>query len=100
LKKQTAPSAIFIYYIKYFSSPGCLTESVFLYCGLVDASNAGGVYGLKEEGEDIHVFTATPEETYQMIEDGRIINSMTMLAVQWFQLNGNKLRNIWLGEGS
>ena len=85
---------------KYFSSPGCLTETVFLYCGRVDASNAGGFYGLKEEGEDIRVFTATPEETYQMIEDGRIINSMTMLAVQWFQLNGNKLRNIWLGESA
>jgi ADP-ribose pyrophosphatase len=85
---------------KYFSSPGCLTETVFLYCGRVDASNAGGIYGLKEEGEDIRVFTATPEETYQMLKDGRIINSMTMLAVQWFQLNGDKLRHIWLGEGA
>jgi ADP-ribose pyrophosphatase len=85
---------------KYFSSPGCLTETVFLYCGRIDASNAGGVYGLKEEGEDIHVFTATPEEAYQMLEDGRINNSMTMLAIQWFQLNGDKLRYIWLGKGA
>ena len=83
---------------KYFSSPGCLTESVFLFCGRVDATNSGGIYGLKEEGEDIHVFTASPEETYQMIENGRISNSMTMLAVQWFQLNGDKLRNIWLSR--
>jgi len=87
----------FIY--KYFSSPGCLTESIFLYCGRVDASNASGIYGLREEGEDIRVFTATPEETYQMLDDGRIVNSMTMLIVQWFQLNGDKLRHIWLGEG-
>jgi ADP-ribose pyrophosphatase len=85
---------------KYFSSPGCLTETVFLYCGRVDASNSGGVYGLIEEGENIHVFTASPEETYQMLEDGLINNSMTMLAVQWFQLNGDKLRYIWLGKGA
>ena len=85
---------------KYFSSPGCLTETVFLYCGRIDASNAGGYFGLKEEGEDIRAFTATPEETYQMLEDGRIMNSMTMLAVQWFQMNGDKLRDLWLGEGT
>jgi len=85
---------------KYFSSPGCLTETVFLYCGRVNATKAGGNFGLKEEGEDIRVFTATPEETYQMVEDGRIMNSMTMLAVQWFQMNGDRLRDLWLGEGA
>ena len=82
----------------YFSSPGCLTESVFLFCGRVDASKAGGIFGLKHEHEDIRVFTATPEETYLMLQSGRINNSMTMLAVQWFQLNRDKLRHIWLGE--
>ncbi len=84
----------------YFSSPGCLTESVFLFCGRVDASNVGGIYGLKHEHEDIRVFTATPDETYQMLEQGRINNAMTMLAVQWFQLNRDKLRHIWLGESA
>lgn len=84
----------------YFSSPGCLTESVFLFLGRVDASKAGGVHGLKHEHEDIRVFTASPEETYQMLEDGRIVNSMTMIAVQWFQLNRDKLRHKWLGNGA
>jgi ADP-ribose pyrophosphatase len=46
---------------------------------------------LKEEGENIRVFTASPEETYQMLEDGLIDNSMTTLAVQWLRLNGEKL---------
>ncbi|MBL6933552.1 MAG: NUDIX domain-containing protein [Rhodospirillales bacterium] len=83
---------------QYISSPGCMTETVFLFCGRVDASNAGGVFGLEEEGEDIRVFTATPEEAFEMLENGRIVNSMTILAVQWFQLNRNKLRHIWLGN--
>lgn len=82
----------------YFSSPGCITESVFLYLGRVDASNAGGVFGLKHEHEDIRVFTASPEETYEMLDNGRIANSMTMLAVQWFQLNRDKIRHKWLGN--
>lgn len=77
-----------------------MTESVFLFCGRVDASKAGGIFGLKEEGEDIRVFTATPEETYEMLEQGRIANAVTMLAVQWFQLNRDKLRHIWLGEAA
>jgi ADP-ribose pyrophosphatase len=85
---------------QFFPSPGCMTESVFLFCGRVDASKAGGIFGLKEEGEDIRVFTATPEETYEMLEQGRIANAVTMLAVQWFQLNRDKLRHIWLGEAA
>jgi hypothetical protein len=35
-----------------------------------------------------------------MLDEGHIVNSMTMLVVQWFQLNGDKLRHIWLGEGA
>ena len=53
-------------------------------------------FGLKEEGEDIRAFTASPSETYQMLENGLITNSMTILALQWFQLNGDNLRHIWL----
>ncbi len=79
----------------YFSSPGCLTESVFLFCGKVDATNAGGVFGLKHEHENIRVFTASPDETFAMLEQGRIVNSMTIMAVQWFQLHGSKLRQKW-----
>ena len=37
----------------YLVTPGGSTESMFVYCGRVDASNAGGVHGLEEEGEDI-----------------------------------------------
>ena len=88
----------FIY--KYFSSPGCLTETVFLYCGKIDATNTGGTFGLKEEGEDIRVFTASPSEIYRMLENGQITNSMTILALQWFQLNGDNLRHMWLNNDS
>lgn len=80
----------------YYSSPGCLSESVFLFCGRVDAANAGGIHGLDVEHEDIRVFTATPEQAWQWLQTGRINNAMTMLALQWFRLNHDSLRRQWL----
>jgi len=80
----------------YFSSPGCMSESVFLFCGRVDAEGAGGVFGLAHEHEDIRVFTATPEEAFAMVDDGRITNSMTMIALLWFRLNRDMVRKKWL----
>ena len=80
----------------YYSSPGCLSESVFLFCGRVDASNAGGVHGLDSEHEDIRVFTATPEQALTWLATGKINNSMTMIALQWLQLNKEKLSREWL----
>ena len=71
-----------------------------MYCGKIDATNTGGTFGLKEEGEDIRVFTASPSEIYRMLENGQITNSMTILALQWFQLNGDNLRHMWLNNDS
>lgn len=80
----------------YYSSPGCLSESIFLFCGRVDASGAGGIHGLAHEGEDIRVFTATPDQAMKWLDSGRINNAMTMIALQWLQSNRQKLRQEWL----
>ena len=39
----------------YLASPGGSSESIFVFCARVDASTAGGVFGLAEEHEDIRV---------------------------------------------
>lgn len=80
---------------EYWVSPGASTEKVNLFCARVDASNAGGVFGLAEEGEDIRVWVFTVEEVYQLLEEGKINNSLTLIAVQWFKLNENKVRALW-----
>ncbi len=82
----------------YLVTPGGSTESVFLFCARVDASKAGGVHGLDEEGEDIRVFTVTPEEAFELLDRGRIINSMTMILLYWFRHNRDAVRARWLGE--
>ncbi|MGB5669720.1 MAG: NUDIX domain-containing protein, partial [Sedimenticolaceae bacterium] len=42
---------------EFFVSPGMSVERINLYCGWVDAGNAGGIHGLDHEGEEMRVVT-------------------------------------------
>ncbi|MFC4259112.1 ADP-ribose diphosphatase [Marinobacter lacisalsi] len=80
---------------EYLVSPGGTTEMVYLYVGQVGTANAGGLFGLDHEHEDIraHVFSA--DEAFNMIRDGRINNAAAIMAIQWLQLNRDRLRDEW-----
>jgi ADP-ribose pyrophosphatase len=80
---------------KYWASPGGSTETVSLFCGRVDASNASGIHGLVDEGEDIRVSSMDVADVYQAIEDGRINNALSIIAIQWFQLHEQQVRAKW-----
>lgn len=82
----------------YLVSPGGATESMFSFCCRVDASRVGGVHGLKEEGEDIRVFTISVEEAFEWLDQGKIINSMTIIPLQWFRLNHQSIREKWINS--
>jgi len=82
----------------YLVSPGGSSESVFLYCAQVDATNAGGVYGMTDEHENIRVFSASANEAFELVDQGRIINAMTIVALQWLKANRERLRAEWLSE--
>jgi len=82
----------------YLVSPGGSSESVFLYCGKVDASQAEGVYGLTDEHENIRVFNVSSQEALEMLNEGRIINGMTIIALQWLAANRQRIRDEWAGE--
>ncbi len=82
----------------YLVSPGGSSESVFLYCGKVDASQADGVYGLTDEHENIRVFNVSSEEALEMLNEGRIINGLTIIALQWLAANRQRIRNEWSGK--
>ncbi len=86
---QTVRQLIHIFDV--YLSPGCSNEKMTLYCGLVDAGDGGGVFGLEEEGEDIKVHTLLLEEACQMLEDGRIANSPAVIAIQWLKLHQGEL---------
>jgi ADP-ribose pyrophosphatase len=81
----------------YLVSPGCSSETVKLFCARVDASRAGGIHGLKEEGEDIRVDVVPTEEALQALAAGRINTSLGIIGLQWLALNRDKLRALWAG---
>jgi ADP-ribose pyrophosphatase len=85
---------------RYLSSPGCTSESVSVYCGQVDATNAGGIHGLTDEHENIRVFSIPAEEAFQLLNDGGIINAMTVIALQWLAANHGRVRGLWQGQGA
>lgn len=100
LKRETQEEAgltvlDFMPICQYFVSPGACTETVSLYCARVDASKAGGVYGLADEHENIRVHVFDISEVYQLLATGKIKNAVTIIAIQWFQLNEKKVRAKW-----
>ncbi len=82
--------------MRFFTTPGASTESVALFCGRVDSSDAGGVHGLAEEGEDIRVLVVSVDEALSLLREGRIVNAKTIIALQWLASNYDKVRKRWL----
>lgn len=79
----------------YLASPGVLTESISLYAGRVDSTRCGGIHGLGEEGEDIRVVVLTMEDLHRMLDEDRLTNATTLIAVQWLLLSRDRLRKQW-----
>lgn len=74
------------------TTPGGSTETVGLYYGLVAAPPAGGLHGLDEEHEDIRVIVASPDEVWQWMDQGRIVNGPALTGLQWFRIHEKELR--------
>lgn len=81
----------------FYASPSKTTERSHLFCGRVDASAAGGVHGLADEGEDIRVLPMATDEALDLLERGRINSAWPMIALQWLALNRERLRRVWAG---
>lgn len=79
----------------FLTSPGACTESVALFCARVDSTGVGGLHGLAEEGEDIKVATYTIDEALGFLEQGRIVNAKTIIALQWLALNRDRILERW-----
>ena len=80
------------YICNYLSSPGGSDEKLHLYCGLCDLSQAGGIYGLPEEGEDIRVHVFEADKVFAELLGGAFNNAAALICLQWLQLNRSRLR--------
>lgn len=81
---------------RYFCSPGGSTEFFTLYCGRVDLTAvSSGVFGVADEHEDIRLHVLPVDEVLAMLNNGVINNAMSIIALQWFQLNRQRLDALW-----
>ena len=78
--------------LSYLSSPGGTTERLYLYLAHADLSQAGGVYGLDEEGEDIKVHVIPVDDALARLQSGEIDNAATVISLQWLALNEPRLQ--------
>lgn len=81
--------------MEYFSSPGGTTERIHLYVGKVDSTDAGGIYGLPEENEDILVQVVSRKQALNLLAQGKITNAATIIGLQWLAMNFTQLQEKW-----
>lgn len=79
----------------FLVSPGGTTERIALFCGRVDTTHAGGVFGAREEDEDIKVHVFSLDDALAMLQSGRINSASAIIALQWLALNRSQVRNAW-----
>jgi ADP-ribose pyrophosphatase len=80
----------------YWVSPGGSSERIHLFCGQVDSQLAEGIHGVFAEGEDIRLHTLSLKDAYNLLDQGRIDNGSTIIALQWLQRHEQTVRDAWL----
>ncbi len=80
---------------RYLASPGGTSETIHLYLGRVSAEGAAGIFGLAEENEYIRVSVVPEADLCAMLDAGKLTNGATLIAVQWFFLNRDRVLAKW-----
>ena len=73
------------------TSPTIIDERSLVPPGLARKLNTG----LADENEDIRVHVVSREQAYQWVEEGKIDNAASVIALQWLQLHHQALKNEW-----
>ena len=71
----------------YYPAPGSSKSFYHLFLAEVESFKGDQILGKKDEDEDILVRCYTLEEVKDMLDNGKIINGLTLIALQWFFLN-------------
>jgi len=76
-------------------TPGACSESCQVFLGRVDTGTAGGVFGLKSEGEDILVKVMPFAAAYALVERNEVDDAVGVIALQWLALHRDEVRKRW-----
>lgn len=80
---------------RFYAHPAKSSELSHLFCGRVDARDAGGVHGLAHEGEDIRVRVLPSDEALALVASGRINSAWPLIALGWLAREREALRRRW-----
>lgn len=73
---------------EYYNSPGGSCEKLTIYCAGFDAGTTPtGIFGLKEEAENIRTRIVDRQQALRWVREGRIVDAMCIIALQWLELN-------------
>lgn len=76
----------------FYMSPGGSSERVHLYYSAVDQADKGSNGGGElSEGENLLVLTIPVDQALEELDQGRIMDAKTMIALQWLALNRDTL---------
>lgn len=81
--------------LSYLSSPGGTTERIQLFLGKLTAPVQTGIFGLAQEHEDIKVHVMPRLTAMQLLEQQKIDNAATVIALQWLALNLENVMTSW-----
>ena len=71
----------------YFPAPGSSESYYHLYLGEINSFDGERITGLQEENEDILVKSFKIDDLREMLKEKKIINGLTLIALQWFFLD-------------
>ena len=71
----------------YFPAPGSSESFYHLFLGEIDTFEGTRIMGLENENEDIFVKSYKITEIKEKMINGKILNGVTLIALQWFFLN-------------
>ncbi|MDC3131957.1 NUDIX domain-containing protein [Pelagibacteraceae bacterium] len=71
----------------YYPAPGSSESFYHLFLGEIESKNEKKIMGLDTENEDILVESFNINQVKKMMQDGELINGLTLIAIQWFFLN-------------
>ena len=76
-------------------SPGGASEVCSIFVGHADTTNAGGIFGLEKEGENILVKALPFAEVRSMLEHDEVDSAIAVIALQWLALHRDDVRARW-----
>ena len=71
----------------YYPAPGISQSYYHFFLAEVKSFDGSQIFGKKDEDEDILVRCYKIKEVENMLNNGKIINGLTLIALQWFFLN-------------